>query len=117
MKARACLLVLALSVLAGSSLYAAGITVYPVPWVPEGGKVRFGNATDGITFSNLPADGEIFIYTVTGELVTSFRFNDPSLKAVWMGKSKDGRDAASGVYLWVVRSGDFTKTGKLIIIR
>lgn len=117
MKVRAYILILVLFVLSCGPLGAAGITVYPIPWAPEGGKVRFGNATDGITFANLPADGEIFIYTITGGLVTSFRFSDPSLKAVWMGKNKDGKDVAGGVYLWVVKSGGFVKTGKLIIIR
>ncbi|MFN3551419.1 MAG: hypothetical protein ACK4WJ_06400, partial [Endomicrobiia bacterium] len=60
----------------------------------------------------------IFIYTITGELVAKINFdtNDNGEKP-WYGKNDNGFDVASGVYLWLVKSKQDKKTGKLIIIR
>ncbi|MCB4790370.1 MAG: hypothetical protein LHV68_00620 [Elusimicrobia bacterium] len=95
------------------------VIVAPVPWVPELGDVAKGTLAGGITFRNLPYQGEIRIYTVSGELVRKIDLNsfiDPNGYA-WDGKNGDGKYVASGVYLWVVRSDQGKKTGKLIVIR
>jgi hypothetical protein len=103
----------AMSVSAG----AANIIVAPVPWAPDSTKAAMGNITDGITFSNLPLEGEIFIYTLSGTLVNHFEFNDGTRKAKWFGRNDAGQAVASGVYFWVVKSGGGNKTGKLIVLR
>jgi len=100
-----------------SSLAGARIIVAPCPWSPESRKTAMGNLTDGITFANLPAEGEILIYTLTGTPVTRIIFNDGTYRAKWFGKNDSGQDVASGVYFWVVKSSDGTRTGKLIVIR
>jgi hypothetical protein len=76
-----------------------------------------GNLTDGITFKNLPAEGEIIIYTLAGMPVTRIKFNDGTRTAKWFGKNDAGQDVASGVYFWVVKSSEGAKTGKLIVLR
>lgn len=99
----------------GVPLFAADMYAYPIPWVPEGSKTRLGNATDGIHFANAPAQGEIYIYTVTGALVAHFDYS--GVVPQWLGKNDKGEDSGSGVYLWVLKSGGSTETGKLIVIR
>lgn len=99
-------------------LSAAGIIVAPNPWIPESQKTATGNLTDGISFINLPEQGEIFIYTISGELVRRIQFTSTSAgTARWLGKNEENEYVASGVYLWVMQSPDLTKTGKLIVIR
>ncbi|MHB9155022.1 MAG: hypothetical protein ACYC5N_04925 [Endomicrobiales bacterium] len=102
---------------AGGSLSAADIIAAPVPWVPEDNKVRTGNLADGIRFINLPPEGDIVIYAVTGDAVKHIAFKDDGTPVRWLGKNDNEEMVASGVYLWVVKAGDFVKTGKLMIIR
>ncbi|MBN1622159.1 MAG: hypothetical protein JW871_06170 [Endomicrobiales bacterium] len=96
------------------------VQIAPVPWIPEDTKSDTGNLlNDTITFKNLPMDGEIFIYSVLGNLVKKIEFanfSDPQGKK-WDGKNEDGEYVSSGVYLWLVKSPAGVKTGKLIVIR
>ena len=91
---------------------------YPVPWAPNSGNPLVdGDLAGGITFTNLPSEGTISIYTLTGQLVRALSITpfNPQLK--WDVKTTGGQDVVSGVYLWRVKSGDNTKAGKLIVIR
>lgn len=107
-----------ISFIAAIPLSAAGIIVAPNPWIPESQKTATGNLTDGISFINLPEQGEIFIYTISGDMVRRIQFTPSSAGTVrWLGKNDENEYVASGVYLWVMQSPDITKTGKLIIIR
>ncbi|MDI6642305.1 MAG: hypothetical protein QME68_08370, partial [Elusimicrobiota bacterium] len=94
------------------------VQVYPVPWVPEDGKSLTGTLQEGISFINLPVEGELSIYTITGELVKKIEFKDNyEGKRTWYGENQEGNKVASGVYLWIVKSPKDKKTGKLIVIR
>ncbi|MFH1540484.1 MAG: Ig-like domain-containing protein [Elusimicrobiota bacterium] len=94
------------------------VKVYPIPWIPEDNRPHTGTLEGGITFTGLPSEGEISIYTITGDLVRklSFDLNDNANKK-WDGKNQDGQDVASGVYLWFVKTDKNKKTGKLMVIR
>lgn len=108
-----CSLYLNSNILIASDIFAA-----PVPWVPEGNKRATGNLTDGITFVNLPENGEILIYTVSGNFVKRLEFiNNSDHKLKWYGKNEGEEDVASGVYFWIAKTDSGTKTGKLVIIR
>jgi len=96
---------------------AADIIAAPNPWVPNGGRVKTGTLADGIRFKNLPSDGELDIYTISGNLVTKQQLPSGAGTMNWNGKNDDNSYVASGVYLWVVKSAQATKSGKLIIIR
>lgn len=101
-----------------TALLCADVTVAPVPWIPESGKAKTGNLNDGITFRNVPPQGEIYIYTVSGNLVRKIEVNNSSaVDAKWDGRSNSASYVASGVYLWVVKSSEKTQTGKLIVVR
>jgi flagellar hook assembly protein FlgD len=105
------------------STATAEIKVYPNPWVPEDARGNRGDltATGAIKFKGLPTlDGEIRLYTVTGSMVKRIEFTAAESTAdtvTWNGKNDDGEYVASGVYLWVVKSGGTTKTGKVVVIR
>jgi hypothetical protein len=90
---------------------------YPVPWRPYGGDAaRYGTRAGGITFANIPQEGNVSVYTLSGELVRRQELSG-ALKWVWDVRNGRGEPVASGVYLWSVRSGDKSKTGKLMVIR
>ncbi len=84
---------------------------FPVPYVPSKQSTRV------ITFQNLSSAGSIRIFTVSGKLVRELDFNDGSGQATWDAKNSAGRDAASGLYLYVIQSSAETKKGELIIVR
>jgi hypothetical protein len=95
------------------------VMVAPVPWIPEDGTGIHGTLAGGITFRNLPYEGEIRIFTISGALVKKTElhsFINPNGYS-WDGKNEDGEYVASGVYLWMVKSEQGKKTGKLMVVR
>ncbi|MBN1822690.1 MAG: T9SS type A sorting domain-containing protein [Endomicrobiales bacterium] len=101
----------------GAVVCFAEIIVTPNPWVPEDNKTKTGNLTDGMVFRNLPDNGEILIYTITGNLVKTIQIQGTIDTEIWNGKNDNDQYVASGVYFWIVKSHSGTKTGKLIVIR
>jgi hypothetical protein len=99
--------------------------VFPVPWRPHGpnsgsGPGQSGTETGGITFSNIPSECTIKIYTLSGERVRDIHHSDTGgliAQEVWDVKTTHGDAVASGVYLWRVESSVDGKNGKLMIIR
>lgn len=84
---------------------------YPVPF-------RSALGHREVTFTLLPSQGKIRIYTATGEMVREIGFNNPlDGKITWDMKNTDSEDVASDVYLYIIESGDNKKFGKLMVIR
>lgn len=104
---------------------AADVVVFPQPWQPNGpragaGPGQTGTEAGGITFSNLPSECRITIYTVAGERVRELTHSDLSGttgQETWDVKTDGGQAAASGIYLWRVESSVDSKSGKLAVIR
>jgi hypothetical protein len=104
---------------------ASDVFVFPLPWRPHGpqagdGPGQTGTESGGITFSNLPSECTIKIYTVSGGLLRTLNHSDlagPVGQEKWEGNTSSGDHAASGVYLWRVESSADSKNGKLILIR
>jgi hypothetical protein len=104
---------------------ASNVFVFPNPWRPHGpnaggGPGQTGTDSGGITFSNLPSECTIKIYTISGELVRQIQHSDligPVGQQTWDGNTSGGSHAASGVYLWRVESASDSKNGKLMVIR
>jgi hypothetical protein len=105
------------------------VFVFPNPWRPHGPNAGTGPGQtgsdsggpgSGITFSNIPSECTIKIYTLSGELVRQIHHSDlvgPPGQENWDGNTSGGTHAASGVYLWRVESSTDGKNGKLMIIR
>jgi len=115
----------AFSLMGSASGSAADVYVFPNPWRPHGpdagpGSGQTGTEAGGITFTNLPSECTISIYTVTQELVQKIHHSDATgtpKQETWDGKTTGGQTVASGVYLWRVESSVDGINGKLMIIR
>lgn len=85
---------------------------FPTPFRPSRGH-------DRITFRGLTTNAVIRVYTLTGQLVRTLSKSDGSTQDLSWHPVTDaqGRNAASGVYLYVVDGDSGRKTGKLMIIR
>ncbi len=97
---------------------AAGLSsmkAYPNPWQPGAGG-RFDAAA--VTFTGLPNEARIKIFTILGELVRQIDVTaaDAGTKT-WDGRNSNGSKAASGVYLVRVESGGDDRTLKLAVER
>ena len=103
------------------------IKVVPNPYVvanaheaPLPPTITSGRGERKVTFTHLPQESKIFIFTVSGELVAtiipeqSTNFNGT---ANWNLKNKGNLDVAYGVYFYVVKSPVGNKRGKLAIIK
>lgn len=82
------------------------VKIYPNPYKP--------NTTPGyLTFSNLKPNTEIYIHTLSGELIKKLITNNGGL-AQWDGKNFNGIDVASGIYIVVIKDNSGNKTIKKI---
>jgi hypothetical protein len=90
----------------------SAVHAFPTPFIPSKGHT-------GITFSDLPAQVTIKIYTLSGHLVKTFNKSDPSDRLVWSPVANEqGSTLASGVYIFIVtQAGGGQKKGKIMIIR
>ena len=92
--------------IAASSSSAPVTYVYPNPFRPADGNPA--------TFSDIPANSELLIMTVSGDLVKHW-LNTDGDDIVWNGTNSNGDQVSSGVYLWFV--GTSGVSGKLIVVR
>lgn len=87
------------------------VYAYPVPFKPAWGHSR-------ITFSFLPAEGTIRIYSASGEEIIAIPFANPSDgKIEWNAVTSAGEPLASGVYIYRIQTVSNSKTGKVMVIR
>jgi hypothetical protein len=86
------------------------LLVFPNPLKPDYGQ-------NEITFGNVPVGCEIFIYSASGQLVQRLREEDTNGGVVWDLRNQQGREVNSGVYVYIARFQEETKTGKFIILK
>jgi hypothetical protein len=82
----------------------------------------FDRAPFALTIRGIPADVEdpkIYIYNTAGELVRVLEKGagiDSSNNGVWDGRNKGGAKAASGFYMYLLKTGNYGKaTGKFYV--
>jgi len=99
-------------------LPAGTVTAYPNPFRPA--------ANDTVTLLYVPAsdlgdvETVIRLYDIGGTAVRTLpspRVEEGTLVASWDGKNDGGHPVASGVYLFVLTTGNETKTGKIALLR
>ena len=85
---------------------------FPTPFIPSQGHTR-------ITFSSLPPEVTIKVYTLSGHLVKVLNKSDSTDRLIWSPVSNEqGSTLASGVYMFIIKQpGGSEKRGKLMIIR
>ena len=95
-----------------ASLNTALSHAYPTPFEPAKGH-------DRITFTRLPPEAVIRVYTVSGRLVKTLSKNDSTDSLIWRPVANEqGTSLVSGVYLFVVSQPGFpSKRGKLMILK
>jgi hypothetical protein len=105
--------------LMGSAVYdLSDAHAYPVPWKPNDGKDETGREQDGITFTNLSAEGAIKIYSISGELVREYDYKPADGgKWTWDVETSRGEKVFSGVYIYYIKNEQEQKKGRLMIIR
>jgi len=108
----------------GLDTSVADAYAFPVPFRPHGpqagsGPGQTGTLAAGITFTNLPSEGTIEIYTLAGQLAGKIEIppNLAPATLAWDVRNSAGEPVASGVYLWRVVSHGNAKTDRLMIIR
>ena len=83
----------------------------------------FDRAPYALTIRGIPVDAKepvIYIYNAAGELVRELKQGDGidsfSNEGVWNGRQKSGAKAASGLYIYLAKTGNYGKaTGKFYI--
>jgi hypothetical protein len=71
-----------------------------------------------VHFINLPARARIRIYTVSGDLVADIDHRDDVRDfARWNLKNQNGRDVASGIYMYRVETDQFAVQNRFVVIR
>ncbi len=72
-----------------------------------------------ISFVNLPSSATITIYTAGGEFVHEIVHVSPypASNAIWDLRTEANRRIATGVYVYIVDTGDARKVGKFIVVR
>jgi len=105
--------------LMGSAVYdLSDAHAYPVPWKPNDGKDETGTEQEGITFTNLSAEGVIKIYSISGELVREYDYKPADGgKWTWDVETSRGEKVFSGVYIYYIKNEQEQKKGRLMIIR
>jgi hypothetical protein len=90
---------------------AAVLGNYPNPFNPET-QLRFRLAESG--------DAEIIIYNVRGQQVKKLEASGLSggeHSLTWYGKDESGQRVSSGIYFYKFRTGDYTTTKKMVLMK
>lgn len=86
------------------------VRVYPNPYRPE-------HTALPLMFANVPDGSEIYIFNPSGHLIRRLSGPAPAGGIPWDLQTGQGKTAANGVYLYVVRFRGQEKQGKLLILR
>lgn len=86
------------------------VRAYPVPYRPK-------KHPGGLTIENLTPTAKIKIYTVSGDFVREIDYSSQTGRSTWDGKNDSGNDAASGIYIMVVKRSNEKKILKVALER
>ncbi|MDA3792423.1 MAG: FG-GAP-like repeat-containing protein [Elusimicrobia bacterium] len=115
------------TVMGGPNYDTSGAHPFPVPYKPTDRPSDFKDnpLRAGITFTAMPSECAIEIYTIAGRLVNTLTHSDDAIASpgqpgnyYWypVVNSQDN-EISSGVYIYYLESEGTPKTGKLMIIR
>ncbi len=109
------------------------IMVVPNPYIGRSTFEQTTQSTEGrIYFVNMPPEGVLRIYTVSGAFVQEIRWTQDDLVSLdhttharprasgdlaYDLRTREGNDLASGLYLFVVEAGGQKKIGKFVVIQ
>jgi hypothetical protein len=70
-----------------------------------------------LKFIHLPPTCTIDIFTLDGDLLKTIQHEDGTGAATWDMRTSAGREISSGVYLYLVRTGDAEKMDRFAVIK
>ncbi len=86
------------------------VRVFPNPFRPSQGHTT-------VTFDGFTNGAEVKIYNAAGRLVFEKTTDASATSFVWNVQNDSGKDVASGMYIYYLKSETNEKTGKLGIVR
>jgi kumamolisin len=87
------------------------VYAFPNPWDTRTATKR------QMTFANIPNDGSIKIFTLSGFWVKTLTGSDSNNQTVWDLTNDAGERVASGIYFYLVKSPQATFRGQIAIIK
>ena len=78
---------------------------------------NLGRGCYGVTFTRLTLKATVRVFTVSWELVAKIEKSSSIDSIGWNLKNLNGRQVASGLYIYHSEGNGTTKTGKLVIVR
>jgi hypothetical protein len=96
----------------GSDL--SSVQAYPVPWEPGSGDASFD--APYLTFSGLPSDGGLRLFTLQGEQIWEASASLTGI-VLWDGRNSHGGRVASGTYLAIVSGRGAKLVRRVVLIR
>ncbi|MGD9899473.1 MAG: FG-GAP-like repeat-containing protein, partial [Calditrichaceae bacterium] len=72
---------------------------------------------DEIIFGGIPERAEIYIYSINGKLIRNINKLPDFGGISWDLKDTDGKRVATGVYIFIIKSAGYDKSGKIVIVR
>ena len=99
-----------LNVVRPAQLDLTNAHVYPNP-------CNAAKGCNGVTFTRLTMDADIYVYTISGELVRRMEKTGNIDSIGWDLRNGVGAKVASGVYLYFIKAEGISKKGKMIVIR
>jgi flagellar hook assembly protein FlgD len=67
-----------------------------------------------------PVPTTLTIYNILGQRVRTLLDEDKlpgEYKVIWDGRDEFGKDVASGIYFYKLKSGDFSQVKKMLLLR
>jgi hypothetical protein len=89
---------------------------YPNPFNPETWIPYHLAESADVTLDIYSADGKLVRTLVLGHQAAGM-YENKSRAAYWDGRNTIGERVASGVYFYMLTAGDFTATGKMLIMK
>lgn len=99
-------------ILGGAAKNLNDAYVFPNPYRGIG-----AGGGDGVHFAGLPEKATIRIFTIQGRLIKEIEHNDFSGAAAWNLENDNDEKVASGIYLYIIKSGDDEVRGKLAVMK
>lgn len=93
-----------------TAFYPSNVPViYPNPYSPQ------KSVRGELKIRNLVPGAEVYIFTVSGEIVTSLKCNE-DMEINWNGENRYGSQISPGIYYYRIFSGKKTHKGKFFVI-